>query len=127
MRQSNARRDTDQTAPRAHHLIRRARLIHWSVSNDPGPALIRTPLDQQHLQLRCDPACVERPPDRPSASSTHLAKRAERGAQYERIVAGTQGQSRMFWASCRALARYFFERARPVCEQAIGSVRVTGL
>ncbi len=62
-----------------------------------------------------------------TAKKTWLAERAERGAQYERIVAGTHGQSRMFWASCRALARYFFERARPVCEQAIGSVRVTGL
>jgi len=57
----------------------------------------------------------------------HLAERTGAGAQYERIVAGTHGQSRMFWASCRALARYFFERARPVCEQAIGSVRITGL
>jgi hypothetical protein len=47
--------------------------------------------------------------------------------QYERIVAGTQGESKMFWASCKALTRYFFERARPVCEQAIESVRLTAL
>lgn len=57
----------------------------------------------------------------------HLAERTQAGVQYERIVAGAHGQSQLFWSSCRALARYFFERARPVCERAIGSVRVAGL
>lgn len=57
----------------------------------------------------------------------HLAERTEGGAQYERIIAGVQGDSNMLWAHCRALARYFFERARPVCEQAISSIRVTAL
>ena len=56
-----------------------------------------------------------------------VTERTQAGVQYERIVAGTHGQSKMFWASCKALTRYFFERARPVCEQAIESVRLTGL
>lgn len=55
------------------------------------------------------------------------AARFDEGVRYERIVAGTHGQSKMFWASCKALTRYFFERARPVCEQAIESVRLTEL
>jgi len=50
-----------------------------------------------------------------------VSERTEGGVQYERIVAGTHGQSKMFWASCKALTRYFFERARPVCERAIES------
>jgi hypothetical protein len=73
----------------------------------------------------------------PSAGATRRAarpafllrvtERTQAGVQYERIVAGTHGRSTMFWASCKALTRYFFERARPVCEQAIESVRLTGL
>ena len=56
----------------------------------------------------------------------HLAERTQAGVQYERLVAGVADRSQMFWANCQALARYFFERARPVCERAIGSVRVIG-
>jgi hypothetical protein len=57
----------------------------------------------------------------------HLSERTSRGAQYERIVAAVRGESKMFWASCTALARYYFERARPACEQTIATVRLAPL
>lgn len=57
----------------------------------------------------------------------HLTERTARGAQYERIIAGVRGESKLFWASCTALARYYFERARPVCEQTIATVRLAPL
>lgn len=64
--------------------------------------------------------------DGPPALPVHLAGRIEGGAQCERIVAGTQGRSKRLWASSKALAHCSFGRARPACEQAIGSVGLTG-
>ncbi|MFP5411525.1 MAG: hypothetical protein ACLGHB_00985 [Gammaproteobacteria bacterium] len=57
----------------------------------------------------------------------HLTERTARGAQYERIVAAVRGETKIFWTSCTALARYYFERARPVCEQTIATVRLAPL
>lgn len=57
----------------------------------------------------------------------HLSERTPRGAQYERIVAGLQGEAAIFWASCRALSRHFFEQARPVCERTLSTVRLAPL
>ena len=54
----------------------------------------------------------------------HLSERTARGAQYERVMYGAQGGSSVVVANCRALARHFFERALPVCEQALKSVKL---
>jgi len=57
----------------------------------------------------------------------HLAERTPAGVPYERIVYGTQGESKMIWVTCKALSRHFFEKARPACEQALASVRIVSL
>lgn len=56
-----------------------------------------------------------------------LSERTERGAQYVYLFAGVQGETEMFWSGCIALARHFFEQARPVCERTLASVRLPGL
>ena len=54
----------------------------------------------------------------------HLAERTARGAQYERVMYGVQAGSGVVVGSCRALSRYFFERALPVCEQTLRTVKL---